>query len=65
MCQYTNIHHTREESEYSVMQMRIPGAQAPKKDSPFIPMPKWQGSSGSGCDKNPPVLATLFLAACL
>ena len=56
MCQYTNIHDTRQESEDFVIQECVPNAQAPEKDSPFIPMPKGQGSSGSGRDNE-----TLFL----
>jgi hypothetical protein len=52
MYQYTIIHAAGKESEYSVMQKRIPCAPAPKKDSPFIPVPQEQGSSGSECDKD-------------
>ena len=52
ICQYTNIHNTGEESEYSFIRKGCPSAQAPLKDSPFIPMPKGQGYSGSGSDKN-------------
>jgi len=51
MCQYTNIHHMGKESEDFVMQKGTTSAQAPQKDSPFIPMAKAQGSSGSGSDK--------------
>ncbi len=33
------------------MQEGTTSAQAPQKDSPFIPVPEGQGSSGSGSDK--------------
>src|SRR6266571_3795752 len=51
MCQYTNVHARGKESEDFVMQKGTTSAQAPQKDSPFIPMAKAQRSSGSGSDK--------------
>lgn len=44
--------HIGKESEDFVMQKSTTGAQAPKKDSPFIPMAEAQGSSDSGSDKD-------------
>jgi len=60
MCQYTNVHHMGKESEDFVMQKGTTSAQAPQKDSPFIPMAKAQGSSGSRSDKYPKVKNRYF-----